>query len=138
MKIFLLTVCLLVFIFRSTAQEVDEKAFYQQRFEKFKRIKNLGIGLTAVGGVALAVGLVLHANNDRQDFTSNPYSYQKEEGLSTGEVTAIGSLFLIGPGIPLCIVGSQGESKYKAKLRTVSLIPSIKSQRVAITLRFKL
>jgi hypothetical protein len=80
--------------------------------------------------------MVLAANNDNDDFTPNPYTNQKDEGLSPGEITAIGSLFLIGPGIPWCIVESQGESKYKAKLRTVSLIPSINSESVAVRLRF--
>ena len=137
MKIFILSVCMLCFIFSSQAQQNDEKAFYQQRLEKFKRIKKVGVGLTAVGGVALCAGLILAANDDADDFSTNPYSNQKDEGLSPGEITAISSVFLIGPGIPLWIVGSQGQSKYHAKLRTVSLKPGIKSQSVAITLTFK-
>lgn len=136
MKTAILSVCLLCFT-QSRAQQQDQKEFYQQRVEKFKRIKNLGVGLTAVGGAALCVGLVLAANNDNDDLTIHPQGNQNDEGLSAGELTAIGSIFLIGPGIPLCIVGSQGESKYRAKLRSVGLMPSIKSQSVAITLTYK-
>src|SRR5688572_22578267 len=123
MKILFVCICMLCLIFKSQAHQSDEKTFYQQRLEKFARIKKVGAGLTAVGGVALCVGLVLAANNDNDDFATNPYSNQKDEGLSPGEITAISSVFLIGPGIPLWIVGSQGESKYRAQLRTVSLSP---------------
>jgi hypothetical protein len=134
MKIFLLSVCLLGVIIQSMAQHQDDKAFYQNRIQKFQRIKKLGVGLTAVGGVALIAGLVIDANN--RDNSTSIHPTQEEDRLTVGEVTAIGSLFLIGPGIPLCIVGSKGESKYKAKLRAVSVLPNITSLQVGVTLAY--
>ena len=134
MKIFLLSVCLLGVIIQSMAQHQDDKAFYQNRIQKFQRIKKLGVGLTAVGGVALIAGLVIDASN--RDNSTSIHPTQEEDRLTVGEVTAIGSLFLIGPGIPLCIVGSKGESKYKAKLRAVSVLPNITSLQVGVTLAY--
>lgn len=138
MKKYVISAFMLCSVFQSYAQQMDEKLFYKQRIEKFKRIKQVGVGLTAIGGVALFVGVALTAKDNHDNVSTNPnYSPPEDDGLSRGEITTIGSLFLIGPGVPLWIIGEKGESRYNKKLRAVSIRTNMNQAQVAMTLTYR-
>ena len=138
MKIYIISAFILCFVFQSYAQQRDEKVFYEQRLEKFKRIKKVGVALTAVGGLAVLIGVALSAEENYDNSSStNPNYTPKDEGLSPGEITTIGGLFLIGPGVPLWIIGGNGESKYKEKLKAVSIRTNMNQKQVALTLTYR-
>ena len=138
MKIFIVNAFILCFVFQSYAQQIDKKLFYKQRVEKFKRIKNYGVGLTALGGVALIVGLALNASDKNDGVTYNPGYNQQSDDVKAGEITIVASFFLLGPGIPLWIIGDKGESKYNQKLKAVSIGANMNlgHRGVALTYRF--
>lgn len=138
MKIYIISAFVLCSVFQSYAQDRDEKLFYQQRLEKFNRIKKVGVSLTAIGGIAIILGLALNAEENHDNLSTGPNSGQKDnEGLSNGEKVIIGGLFLAGPGVPLWIIGGNGESKYSEKLRTVSIRSNVNQKQVSITLAYR-
>ena len=138
MKIYIVGAFMLCFVFQSYAQQRDEKLFYEQRLEKFKRIKKVGVGLTAIGSIAVILGVALNAEEGHDNFSTGPNSGQKDgEGLSDGEMVIIGGLFLVGPGVPLWIIGGNGESKYSEKLRAISIRTNMNQKQVALTLTYR-
>ena len=98
MKIFIVNAFIFCFLFQTYAQQVDQKLFYRQRVEKFSRIKNVGLALTALGGVALIVGLTLTASDKNEGPTYNPGYNQPQDKVTPGKITTIASFFLLGPG----------------------------------------
>lgn len=65
------------------------------------------------------------------------YTTQENDSPSAGDITIVSSLFLIGPGVPLWIVGGQGESKYRKKFRAISFTPRMNKKGVAVALTYK-
>jgi hypothetical protein len=136
MKIFIFHAFIFFFVFQSSAQQIDEK-FYKHRVEKFKRIKNYGVGLTALGGVALLVGLAMTASDENDGQTFNSGYNQQSDDVKAGEVITVGSFFLLAPGIPLWIIGGKGESKYNQKQKAVSVRANMDFQQRGVALSYR-
>jgi hypothetical protein len=104
-----------------------DKAFYEKKVAKYKKMKTVGIVLSSLGGAALAgtiAGTVVLARkadfNDYNYSNGNTYYYDGSSGAGKTIGMALGGTLLtaglLGPGIPLSIIGAKKTKKYKAKL----------------------
>lgn len=101
-------------------------AYLEKRVKKYHKMKIAGIVLASLGGAALVgtiAGTVVLArqSNWSDGYTSGGTTYfgaNTYAGKTIG--MAVGGTFLtaalIGPGIPLSIIGSKKEKRYKAQL----------------------
>lgn len=62
MKIILLIAFLACIAIESVGQQNQNKLFYAQKAEKYRRMKNTGATLTVAGGILTVVGIVTIAN----------------------------------------------------------------------------
>ncbi len=102
------------------------KAYLEQKVKKYHKMKIVGIVLASLGGAALAGTIagtvVLARQSDWSDgYTSGGTTYYDgNSGAGRTLGMAIGGTFLtaalLGPGIPLAIIGSKKEKKYKEQL----------------------
>lgn len=103
------------------------KAYTEKKIKKYHKMKIAGIVLSSLGGAALVgtiAGCVVLARqadwNDGYTYGGTTY-YDGNTGVAKTLGLAIGGTFLtaglVGPGIPLSIIGSKKEKKYKAKLK---------------------
>lgn len=111
----------------SLAYYEKDKAYYEKKVTKYKKMKTVGIVLSSLGGAALAgtiAGTVVLARKaDFGDYNysnGNTYYYDGSSGAGKTIGMAVGGTFLtaalLGPGIPLAVIGSNKYKKYKAKL----------------------
>ncbi len=111
----------------SLAYYERDKAYYEQKVTKYKKMKTVGIVLSSLGGAALvgtiAGTAVLARKADFNDYyysNGSTYYYDGSSGAGKTIGMAVGGAFLtaalLGPGIPLSIIGANKYKKYKAKL----------------------
>ena len=92
------------------------KAYLEQKVKKYHKMKIAGIVLASLGGAALvgtvagSVVLGRRVNLSEDDGTSFLRTY----GMAVGGTFLTAAL--LGPGIPLAIIGSKKEKRYKAQL----------------------
>ncbi|MBP6661377.1 MAG: hypothetical protein KA174_11880 [Chitinophagales bacterium] len=92
------------------------KAYLEQKVKKYHKMKIAGIVLASLGGAALvgtvagSVVLGRRVNLYEDDGTSFLRTY----GMAVGGTFLTAAL--LGPGIPLAIIGSKKEKRYKAQL----------------------
>jgi len=110
----------------SLAYYQKDKAYYEKKVAKYKKMKTIGIVLSSLGGAALAGTIagtvVLSRKADWNDgYTSGGTTYYDgNTGAAKALGMAIGGTFLtaglLGPGIPLAVIGASKSKKYSAKL----------------------
>lgn len=104
-----------------------DKAYYEKKVKKYKKLRTVGIVLSSLGGAALAgtiAGTVVLARkadfNDYNYTYGGTYYYTGNADVLKTIGMAVGGSFLtaglLGPGIPLSIIGAKKTKKYKAKL----------------------
>src|SRR5690606_4003529 len=100
------------------AQRSADEMLYFHKVEKYRRMKNAGRVLTIGGTVATIVGLVAVVNAPKTQ-SVNGYGQTvttiDDSGMG-GAITFIVGSASLGAGIPLWIVGSHAEKKYRRKL----------------------
>lgn len=129
---FLLAIILLVTT-QSFGQQNQEKMDYFNKAEKYRKMKNTGVTLTALGGALMIIGGVTMYNSTYNIFT----------GEDSGNWEAGAAAFVIGvaglaSGIPLCAVGAHNQRKYNQKLQGISVRINANSQVKGLTLSLRL
>lgn len=143
MKTLVICILFIAVTVQSYAQKVDpETLFIHQKIEKYHRMKGTGRMLTVGGSVLTVIGIVMASNSS----TTTTYNGSGSTNTSTeGNPGGAAACLLLGSaglgaGIPLWIVGSHAEDKYKAKLLRQTVSFNLKANRnvagVAITLKF--
>ena len=93
------------------------KAYLEQKVKKYHKMKIAGIVLASLGGAAL-VGTI--AGSVVLGRRTNLYTDEDGSNFLRTYGMAVGGTFLtaalLGPGIPLAIIGSKKEKRYKAQL----------------------
>lgn len=111
----------------SSSYFVRDKAYYEDKISRYKKMKIAGIVLASVGAGALAgtiAGSIVIVRNNRDDdgygygTGINRPGFFKVYGLAVGGALLTGGL--IGTGIPLAINGAKKEKRYKAKLKALN------------------
>ena len=113
--------CFLLFTANQSFAQEDDKLFYLQKIEKYRRMKSTGTTLTVLGGGMFIAGVAILSNSS----TTTTYNGYSSNTYTEGNPEAGAALFLIGgaglgAGIPLWIVGSHSKEKYERKLRNLS------------------
>ncbi|MFN8283299.1 MAG: hypothetical protein U0U67_08805 [Chitinophagales bacterium] len=94
----------------------NNKAYLEKKVKKYHKMKITGIVLASLGGAALAgtiTGCVLLGRKTSL-YDDEPDNLLKTYGMAIGGTFLTAGL--LGPGIPLAIIGSKKEKKYKAQL----------------------
>ena len=122
------------------AQLNDEKLFYLQKAEKYRRMKSTGAVLTATGTIAAIVGIVMMSNST---YTTTTNSYGQQVTTSTdgnaagGALTFLAGAAAMGAGIPLWIVGSHAQNKYQRKLDGLALRMNVNQKSAGLTVAWR-
>lgn len=123
MKYYVLLGFLLFSVAQCYAQLNQDKLFYLEKTEKYRRMKRTGSVLTIGGGVLMVVGLVTMVNSSSTT-TSTGYG---QSYTSTGGNPALGAVGYVlgsaglGAGIPLWIIGGNNERKYRRLMESASV-----------------
>ena len=140
MKTLVICILFVVVTIQSYAQRADpETLFIHHKIEKYGRMKNTGRLLTVGGGALFGIGMVMASNVTTE---MDAYGNTRTTGGNPGGAVAcilLGGAGL-GAGIPLWIVGSHAEDKYRAKLIKGTVSLNLKANRsatgLAITWKF--
>ena len=92
------------------------KAYLENKVKKYHKMKIAGIVLASLGGGALAgtiAGSIVLGRRTNL-YTDDGTSFLKTYGMAVGGTFLTAAL--LGPGIPLAIIGSKKEKRYKAQL----------------------
>jgi hypothetical protein len=131
--IFFLFVCI-----HSFAQASFDKALYQEKFEKYHRMKKTGTTLTLLGTALSVVGIVTIANTS----TTTTYTYGSPKTTVDGNpglgiAAYLGGSICVGIGVPLWIVGGINKGKYERKLQSLNVGANITPQGGGLTFRYR-
>lgn len=129
--------CLLITTIFASGQLDEKKLFYLKKSEKFRKMRNTGIGLLSVGGIGLVTGVVKLINA--------PSTYNSITGQTTktgtsaeqGSLLVLGGMVLGAGGIPLTIIGAINHRRYNKKLENVSLNLNLSPQHKGLVLTYK-
>src|SRR5690349_2696990 len=83
------------------AKPNSDMLLYQQKLEKYKRMKTGGIVMIVAGSIATIVGISCISS---ANYTTNPYTGQRttdDPQAVTGALLVLGGAGLLGGGIPL-------------------------------------
>lgn len=109
---------------------MDERLFYLEKVEKYKRMKTVGVVLSVAGTIAM-IAAVAMVNED--DYTG----YYTDDDDYSEAVVAVAGVSALGAGIPLWIVGAHNQNKYEQKLKNVSIGMRITPQSRGLTLTYR-
>ncbi|HEV8514132.1 MAG TPA: hypothetical protein VGQ59_12685 [Cyclobacteriaceae bacterium] len=110
---------------------------YQQKLEKYKRMKTGGIVMIVAGSIATIVGISGISN---AHYVTNPYTGQRttnDPQATTGALLVLGGAGLLGGGIPLTIIGSKNVNRYQRKIDGLSLNLNLSPQQQGLVLSYK-
>ncbi len=110
--------------------EVPVMIDYMQKVETYRKMRNAGTVLTAVGSV-LAVAGTLKMSNLKSEG-----KYPNETTFTNGSVCIIAGYMCLGAGLPLWIVGGINHKKY-SKLRGLSIKLNANPQAQGLTLTYR-
>ena len=96
----------------------DKRTFYIKKVEKYRRLRNNGIGFTIVGGVLMGVGI---STLSQVTYSTTYYGSSSSSTVTgghpvTGALELLGGMGCLGAGIPLWVVGGHNVKKYSRKL----------------------
>ena len=123
------------------AQLNEEKFFYLQKAEKYRKMKTTGAVLTVTGGIAFIVGIVILSNSTYTTTTNGygqPVTTSTDGNAAGGALTFLAGGAALGAGIPLWIVGRHAEKKYQRKLEGVTLRLNVNRQSPGLALTYRL
>lgn len=135
--VLLISVCISL---SASAQFNQQQMNYRLKVEKYKKMKTTGIALTAVGVVAIIVGISnLNDATYTTTYTSTGGTQQtsSDPKAVTGALLTLGGFAFMGTGIPLTIVGSIASTKYRRKLEATSVHFNITPQQQGIGLSYR-
>jgi hypothetical protein len=140
MKTFLLISFLTCIVFQSHAQQIQQdKEFYFQKSEKYRKMKSAGRALTLGGSVLSALGMITLLNSST---TTTSNGYGQSQTSTEGNVVGGALMYLfgsacVGAGVPLWIVGGINEGRYNRKLEGVSLELKLNPQTTGLALTYR-
>jgi hypothetical protein len=130
-------ILLLACTFNAIGQNtIDEKALYVMKSEKYRRMKNTGAVMMAVGGVMSVVGIVKMSN---AEYYTDIYGNQTSDDpqATTGALLFLIGAPVCGGGVVLTIIGSKSMKKYNQKLEGLSLNLKLAPNQSGMALTFK-
>lgn len=140
MKSFVITCFLIGMVFQSYAQQTQEnKEFYFQKAEKYRRMKSTGRALTVGGSLLSVFGIAALANSST---TTTTNGYGQSQTSTDGNIVGGVIMYLlgsacVGAGVPLWVVGGINEGRYNRKLDGVSLQLKLDSQVTGLALAYR-
>ncbi len=93
-------------------------------------MKNGGATLTVLGGILFVVGSVTVYN-------STSFLGGGNGNAEAGAGAILFGVIGLGSGIPLWIVGAHNQRKYKAKLESITIQPTISARGTGLTLTYR-
>lgn len=134
----LVIVTLLLLLSSKIFAQQDDKTFYIEKSEKYRRMRNTGQVLTVTGGLVFIIGVVTLSNSSI-DTNSNGYSSTTTTvgNPAQGAAEVFVGFAALGAGIPLWIVGGHSHRKYEHKLQMLTLQPYTLPQQRGLTLCYR-
>lgn len=133
-------VILLVGLGSSQLLAQQDRSFYEAKLARYTKMKKTGTILTAAGvGLTLA-GIVMMSTAEYEtidDGFGGSTRVSSDPQAIIGAISLLGGMGMMGPGIPLAIIGSKKTKQYSEKLNTISIDMKASPQRAAIGLTFK-
>jgi uncharacterized membrane protein len=134
---FIATLALVFFSFTAMAQVNNEKASYQLKIDKYKRMKTGGVIMIVAGCVSTVVGISQLSSATSTTYTVTNGVSQGDPKAATGTLFTMAGLGLLGGGIPLTIIGSKKSKYYQRKLDAIALHININPQQQGLALSYK-
>ena len=134
MTIRIIILCSVLALLNSHAfAQASENIDYVKKSEKFRHMRNWGIGLTAAGTTLFVVGTVLIMESTTEELF---YTESKTSDFGVAS-TVIGGTCLAG-GIPLWMIGHNNHKKYSKLSQglTVKMNATPHSRGLTLTYRF--
>ena len=120
------------------AQFDQDKLFYINKIEKYRKMKNTGTALTVAGGVLFVVGVATLVNTVQSTTTTGSSTQTTTSGnLELGLIGYFGGAACLGSGIPLWIIGAHSERKYTRKLEGAYVGFNLAPQKTGLTLTYR-
>jgi len=116
---------------QSIAQENQDIQFYQKKLQKYQNMQTGGILLSAIGSIVFVLGARQMAD------TNQLIEDGSNDKITSSEIVTGAGAVMLGIGIPLAIIGSNQEKKYKRTIQTLSVGVSTSCQCKGIALTFK-
>jgi uncharacterized membrane protein len=134
---FVATLTLITLSFAAVAQQADQRASYQLRIDKYKRMKTGGIVMIVAGAVSTVVGISQLSSATSTSYTVTNGVSQGDPKAATGTLFTMAGLGLLGGGIPLTIIGSKKSKLYQRKLDGLALHLNLNQQQQGLALSYK-
>ena len=137
-------ILLLLMVFSAShmqAQQNDDKLFYLQKAEKYRRMKTTGAVLTGLGSIAFIAGIVTVSNATYTTTTNGygqPVTTSSDGDAAAGVLSFLAGSLALGAGVPLWIVGAHAKKKYERKLEGLTFRMNFHQQRAGFTLTCRL
>ncbi len=123
--------------FTAVAQQADQRASYQLRIDKYKRMKTGGIVMIVAGAVSTVVGISQLSSATSTSYTVTNGVSQGDPKAATGTLFTLAGLGLIGGGTAMTIIGSKKSKVYQRKLDGLALHLNLNPQQQGLTLSYK-
>jgi hypothetical protein len=128
--------CFMFTTLYASAQMDEQKMFYLKKSEKFRKMKNTGIGLTTVGGICFITGIVKLINAPTTT-TSSGQTTVTGSDAAQGFLLYLAGFAMGATGIPLTIVGAINHKRYNKKLENFSLNLNLGPEHQGLVLTYK-
>ncbi len=134
------TIVLLVFLCSLTAHcyaQIDQqKLLYVKKSEKYRKMKNRGTGLSAVGTV-LFIGGIVTLSKVTYVYNSVGTATVASGNPGQGALMILGGMAGLGVGIPFWMVGAHNQRKYEKKYQNFSVHFNAAPQNKGFTLTYR-
>jgi uncharacterized membrane protein len=134
---FVSTLILIALSFTTMAQQADQRASYQLRIDKYKRMKTGGIVMIVAGAVSTVVGISQLGSATSTSYTVTNGVSQGDPKAATGTLFTLAGLGLIGGGTAMTIIGSKKSKFYQRKLDGLALHLNLNPQQQGLALSYK-
>jgi uncharacterized membrane protein len=134
---FVSTLILIALSFTTMAQQADQRASYQLRIDKYKRMKTGGIVMIVAGAVSTVVGISQLSSATSTSYTVTNGVSQGDPKAATGTLFTMAGLGLVGGGIAMTIIGSKKSKLYQRKLDGLAFRLNLNPQQQGLALSYK-
>lgn len=107
----------------NTKAQLNQKALFEQKVERYAKMKKNGITMGAIGGAATVIGILFINQADwEKQTTPTGVNYNTDDPSGTAGIVIAGvGVPLVITGIILGAIGNKKEKEYKSKLDNLSL-----------------
>ena len=134
---FIAFIILTLFSATAVAQQADQRANYQIKIDKYKRMKTGGIVMIVAGAVSTVVGISQLSNATTTYYSNINGVSQGDPKAATGALFITAGLGLLGGGIALTIIGSKKSKLYQRKLDGLALNLNLNPQQQGLVFSYK-